>query len=168
MLLIYQVNGQIIQRLTENCLANQGQEYLSLQFTFNEEWEDYNKYIIFSYHKKHYQFHLTPDDGLETHTIIVPKEVMTGRGFLFTIYGEDDTERITTRQARVNLLESGYTTDISSIDYPDTVDVFNVVFGRLDMIDRELDQKVELPDVELEIKRAYRLLENDIRTYGGH
>ena len=173
--LVYRVVGQVIHRLTKTCLANQGQEYLSLRLTFDEEWDDYTKYIIFSYHNKHYQFELDFDDEAQAYVQIVPKEVLTGKGFLFTVYGEDDTERITAKQQKINLLESGYTTDISSIDYPDTVDVFNVVFGRLDNVDREivnvyntLNVKTEITDVELEIKRAYRLLESDIRTYGGN
>lgn len=166
--LIYNVTGQLIHRQTQQCLANQGQEYLSLRFTFDEEWDDYTKYIIFSYHNKHYQFQLEFNENAQAYIIIVPKEVLTGKGFLFTIYGETDTERITTKQQKINLLESGYTTDISSIDYPDTTDVFNVIFGRLDNIDRELLVKTEIQDVELEIKRAYRLLETDIRTYGGN
>ena len=166
--LVYQVIGQIIKRLTQQCLANQGQEYLTLRLTFDEEWEDYTKYIIFSYHNKHYQFELEYDDNVQAYVQIVPKEVLTGKGFLFTVYGEDDTERITAKQQKINLLESGYTTDISSIDYPDTTDVFNVVFGRLDNIDQQLLLKMELSDVELEIKRAYRLLEDNIRSYGGN
>lgn len=164
--LVYRVNGQLIHRQTQQCLANQGQEYLSLRFTFDSEWDDYTKYIIFSYHSKHYQFQLEYDDEQLAYIVIVPKEVLGGKGFLFTIYGEDDTERITTKQQKINLLESGYTTDISSIDYPDTTDVFNVIFGRLDIIDRELDLKMEIQDVEYEIKKAYWKLENDIRTGG--
>jgi len=164
--LVYRVNGQLIHRQTQQCLANQGQEYLSLRFTFDSEWDDYTKYIIFSYHNKHYQFQLEYDDEQLAYIVIVPKEVLGGKGFLFTIYGEDDTERITTKQQKINLLESGYTTDISSIDYPDTTDVFNVIFGRLDIIDRELDLKMEIQDVEYEIKKAYWKLENDIRTGG--
>ena len=60
--LIYNVTGQLIHRQTQQCLANQGQEYLSLRFTFDSEWDDYTKYIIFSYHNKHYQFQLEYDD----------------------------------------------------------------------------------------------------------
>ena len=162
--LVYRVVGQIIHRLTKTCLANQGQEYLSLRLTFDEEWDDYNKYIIFSYHNKHYQFQL--ESETESYNVIVPKEVLGGKGFLFTVYGENDTERITAKQQKINLLESGYTTDISSIDYPDTTDVFNVIFGRLDNIDQRLLLKMELRDVEYEIKKAYWKLENDIRTGG--
>ena len=162
--LVYQVVGQIIHRLTQTCLANQGQEYLSLRLPFDEEWDDYNKYIIFSYHNKHYQFQL--ESETESYNVIVPKEVLGGKGFLFTVYGENDTERITAKQQKINLLESGYTTDISSIDYPDTVDVFNVVFGRLDNIDQRMLLKLELVDVELEIKKGYRTLKDSIRTYG--
>ena len=166
--LVYRVVGQVIHRLTKTCLANQGQEYLSLRLTFDEEWDDYTKYIIFSYHNKHYQFQLQYDDEQLAYIVIVPKEVLGGKGFLFTVYGEDDTERITAKQQKINLLESGYTTDISSIDYPDTTDVFNVIFGRLDNIDQQLALKMELQDVEYEIKKAYWKLENDIRTYGGN
>lgn len=162
--LVYRVVGQIIHRLTKTCLANQGQEYLSLRLTFDEEWDDYTKYIIFSYHNKHYQFQL--ESETESYNVIVPKEVLGGKGFLFTVYGENDTERITAKQQKINLLESGYTTDISSIDYPDTVDVFNVVFGRLDNIDQRMLLKLELVDVELEIKKGYRTLKDSIRTYG--
>ena len=162
--LVYRVVGQIIHRLTKTCLANQGQEYLSLRLTFDEEWDDYTKYIIFSYHNKHYQFQL--ESETEAYNVIVPKEVLGGKGFLFTVYGENDTERITAKQQKINLLESGYTTDISSIDYPDTVDVFNVVFGRLDNIDQRMLLKLELVDVELEIKKGYRTLKDSIRTYG--
>ena len=113
-----------------------------------------------------YQFQLEFNENAQAYIIIVPKEVLTGKGFLFTVYGEDDTERITAKQQKINLLESGYTTDISSIDYPDTTDVFNVIFGRLDNIDQRLLLKMELRDVEYEIKKAYWKLENDIRTGG--
>ena len=83
--LVYQVIGQIIKRLTQQCLANQGQEYLTLRLTFDEEWDDYTKYIIFSYHNKHYQFQLSFDDNEQAYIIIVPKEVLVGKGFLFTV-----------------------------------------------------------------------------------
>ena len=167
MIIEYSVVGQILQKVSGACLANDTQNYLSLSFTFNEEWDNYtSKYCIFTYKGKHYQTTLTYDEAVGAYVQIVPKEVLKGKGFFISLYGVVDNERITTNQVRIDLLESGYTTDISSIDYPTVPDVFTELYGRLSDLDSEMQLKMELRDVEYEIKKAYWKLENDIRTGG--
>ena len=134
----FNVNGQIIRKQASPCLANDSQNYLSLGFTFDETWQDYNKYVIFTYKGKHYQTILEYDSTAEAYVQIVPVNVLKGKGFYFTIYGTKDDERITTHQVKVDLLESGYTEDISSIDYPEVPDIFTQVTEALDgKVDKE-------------------------------
>ena len=165
MILEFNITGQILHKTSNPCLANDTQEYLSLSFSFDEDWDNYvHKYCIFTYKGKHYQTPLAYDGT--AYVQIVPKEVLKGKGFFITLYGVVDNERITTNQVRIDLLESGYTTDISSIDYPTVPDVFTDVYDRLSDLDSEMQLKMELQDVEYEIKKAYWKLENDIRTGG--
>ena len=161
--LTYNIQGQIIHRQSQNCLANNGQEYLSLRLSFDEEWQNYDKFILFNYHKTNYLMELEYDNEAEAYLQIVPKEVMTGKGFRFTIYGTLGLERITTRQVKVDLLESGYTTDITSIDYPDTPDILSQVFTRLNTLETTMTTKTNINQVETEVKAGLNTLCNKIR-----
>ena len=163
MILEYSITGQIIRRLSSNCLANQGQEYLSLKLTFDEEWQNYDKYIIFTYHTTNYVFELEYDNEAEAYLQTVPKEVMTGKGFMFTVYGTLGLERITARQAKVDLLESGYTEDISSIDYPDTPDILHQTLIRISTLETQMTTKTNINQVETEVKAGLNTLCNKIR-----
>ena len=147
----FNVNGQIIRKQASPCLANDTQNYLALSFTFDEDWAEHNKYLIFTYKGKHYQFLLEYDNSAEAYVQIVPKEVLKGKGFYFTIYGTKDEERITTHQVKIDLLESGYTTDITPIDYPDVEDIF----------ERIIQQEEEY--AENQVKRGLNTLTTKIR-----
>lgn len=128
MILEFSIIGQILHKTSQPCLANDTQNYLYLALSFDESWDNFtNKYAIFSYQGKHYQTVLAYDSEAEAYLQIVPKEVLKGRGFNVMCYGATGDERITTNQIRIDLLESGYTTDISSIDYPDTIDPFTMI-----------------------------------------
>ena len=128
MILDFQIVGQILHKTTNACLANDTQNYLSLSFSFDEDWDTYtHKYCIFTYKGKHYETELEYDNEAEAYVQIVPKEVLKGKGFYITLYGTLGNERITTNQIRIDLLESGYTTDISSIRYPNVPDIFEMI-----------------------------------------
>ena len=128
MILDFIVNGQILHKISNPCLANDTQEYLSLSFSFDEDWDTYvHKYCIFTYKGKHYETELEYDNEAEAYVQIVPKEVLKGKGFYITLYGTLGEERITTNQLRIDLLESGYTTDITSIRYPNVPDIFEKI-----------------------------------------
>ena len=128
MILEFNIIGQILHKTSNPCLANDSQNYLSLALTFDEAWDDYtNKYAIFTYKGKHYQTALLYDNEAEAYLQIVPKEVLKGKGFYLMCYGAYNDERITTNQIRIDLLESGYTTDITSFDYPDVQDPFTFI-----------------------------------------
>ena len=128
MILEFTIIGQILHKTSQPCLANDTQNYLYLALSFDESWDNFtNKYAIFSYQGKHYQTVLAYDSEAEAYLQIVPKEVLKGRGFNVMLYGATGDERITTNQIRIDLLKSGYTTDISSIDYPDTIDPFTMI-----------------------------------------
>jgi len=128
MILDFTINGQILLKISNPCLANDTQEYLSLSFSFDEDWDNYtHKYCIFTYKGKHYETELEYDNEQEAYLQIVPKEVLRGKGFYITLYGTLGEERITTNQIRIDLLESGYTTDISSIRYPNVPDIFEKI-----------------------------------------
>lgn len=163
MIIDFTVNRQILHKQSNPCLANDSQNYLALSFTFDSSWEDYEKYAIFTYKGKHYQTLLEYDNEEEAYVQIVPKEVLVGKGFYFTLYGTYEDERITTNQLRIDLLESGYTTDISSIDYPDVPDVFQPIYHRLDVLENDMLDKIELPDVEREVKKGLNTLYRKIR-----
>ena len=128
MILEFDIIGQIIHKTSQPCLANDTQNYLSLALSFDESWDNFpNKYAIFTYKGKHYQTVLAYDSEAEAYLQIVPKEVLKGKGFLLMCYGATGDERITTNQIRIDLLESGYTTDITSFDYPDVPDPFTLI-----------------------------------------
>ena len=128
MILEFNIIGQILHKTSNPCLANDSQNYLSLALSFDESWDNYNlKYAIFTYKGKHYQTTLLYDNDAEAYLQIVPKEVLKGKGFYLMCYGATGDERITTNQVRIDLLESGYTTDITSFDYPDVPDPFTLI-----------------------------------------
>ena len=128
MILEFNIIGQILHKTSNPCLANDSQNYLSLALSFDESWDNYNlKYAIFTYKGKHYQTTLLYDNEAEAYLQIVPKEVLKGKGFYLMCYGAYNDERITTNQIRIDLLESGYTTDISSIRYPNVPDIFEMI-----------------------------------------
>ena len=152
MILEYDIIGQIIHKTSQPCLANDTQNYLSLALSFDESWDSFtNKYAIFSYQGKHYQTVLAYDSEAEAYLQIVPKEVLHGRGFFLMCYGATGDERITTNQIKIDLLESGYTTDITSFDYPDVQDPFTFI----------LETSTEY--TETQIKYSLNTLTNKIR-----
>lgn len=152
MILEFDIIGQILHKKSNPCLANDTQNYLSLALSFDEAWDDYtNKYAIFTYKGKHYQTALLYDNEAEAYLQIVPKEVLKGKGFYVMCYGGVGDERITTNQVRIDLLESGYTTDITSFDYPDVQDPFTFI----------LETSEEY--TETQIKYSLNTLTNKIR-----
>ena len=127
----FSVNEQILTRQTEVCLANHTNNYLNLNFNFNETWEGYDhKYILYHFQDKVYQQILEYDQEEDVYTTIVPRSALIGLGFNFSLYGTRRVEdapddRITTNLYKIKLLESGFTIDIDPTSYDYDEDIFD-------------------------------------------
>lgn len=175
----FNVNEQIISKRNDACLANHTNNYLNLNFSFNETWDHYeNKYILYHFQDKVYEQKLEYDDEEEVYTVIVPRSALVGTGFKIGLYGIHlavgaDDERITTNLYKINLLESGYTMDIDPINYDYDEDIFsyfeNLILGMLstkaDVIHTHSSSDVlDLEDsIGADVKRGFTALANSIR-----
>lgn len=131
----FKVNEQHIEKKDNVYLVNKTKNYLKFCFTFNETWDDYEKYILFHSKEKNYEFILPYDDEMECYGITVPNKVLLGKHFRFSLYGiqiiDEDETRITTNDFRVRLDHSGYTQNIIPIDDDTGIDD---VFANIKML----------------------------------
>jgi len=141
MILNFKVNKQQLELLSNEALANKSNNYLVLHFDFkSSDWSEMVKFCLCKNHKKQvYQFGLDEDDN-----VVIPSTILGGDHFIISLYGGNTGfERITTNTIRLQLAESNYSANISSIvDYE--VDVF------VDLYDK-LDAKLNIADVDTEL-----------------
>ena len=192
MKLNFQVKNQILSRADDNVLVNQSRNYVQCGFTFlTEEWRNINKYVIFK-NEDDESFELFLGTGCYCECII-PSQVLTGDYFLLSVHGGD---LITTDEKRVVLLEAGYTTEITPIkpyekdifiiifeelaEKANTSDISEVGFSGSyeDLVNVPTEfpptshnhTSSEVSGIDEiagnEIRRAYRILNDKIRTYG--
>ena len=108
------VNNQIVTRTDKNRAVNMSEGYLNLIFHFEtNDWNDLEDYYIyFKAGDGDYKFQLenATGEGL-VKKVTVPSIVLTGRKFIFGLYGLDDNGviRITTNLSMVKLLDSKFT-----------------------------------------------------------
>ena len=108
------VNNQIVTRTDKNKAVNMSEGYLTLIFHFEtNDWNDLEDYYIyFKAGDGDYKFQLenATGEGL-VKKVTVPSIVLTGRKFIFGLYGLDDNGviRITTNLSMVKLLDSKFT-----------------------------------------------------------
>ncbi len=160
-----------LRNCTKTALYTESLNYLVLNFNFDELWQNLDKYIIFKNTKGNYQY------PIDSEIFGVPNFLLEKEEFRMTLVGydveEDPVTRVTTNEVKVILRESGFTDDIDSYE-DDVEDVYQIILQKFEdyytktETQELLIEKTSVSDVELEIKRAYRLLENDIRTYGGN
>lgn len=128
---------RVIKKNTEY-LVNHTLNFLEFNFLFDDQWNQFSpKYIIFKHNEKNYLNVLTYDNELEKYHITVPSIVLKGSSFRFTIYGllyvAGSEVRITTQEVTIKLHDSGFTTDISSINENDNdnIDIFTTIFDNI-------------------------------------
>lgn len=98
---------------TKKFLVEKSNNYLKIFFNFKtDDWDNLRKFIILKdSDRKAYQFNMK-NDGINIPSIVLKKNY-----FFVSIYGIDvNTNRITTNELKINLVETGYTQDISRID----------------------------------------------------
>ena len=126
MILSFEINNQIIQRLDNNVLVNKSKDYVSCSFIFKtDEWVGVEKFAIF---KDSWNESYMVNLGVESSIAVTPPEdVLKGTFFKVSVYGGD---RVTSNELTVALLPSGYTTNIK-IPENGGVDVFTQLFDAL-------------------------------------
>ena len=126
MILNFEVNNQIIQRLDNNILVNKTKDYVVCSFSFNtSEWEDTEKFAIFK-NSWNEAYLVNLGTKLES-TVTPPEDVLKGTFFKVSVYGGD---RVTSNELTIALLPSGYTTNIKHPE-ENGVDVFTQLFNAL-------------------------------------
>ena len=190
----FSITNQVITRTdTEQAVINESANYMDATFTFTtNEWTGVHKYALFKNSKgKAYCIDLGTTC---TNTVKIPYEVLTADYFIVTIFGLGDGYRITTTEIPVHMVRSGFTDKISAPE-PYDGDIFSqlkelidnclcdvkiqgnqLLFYKQDTVYFRLtvnnhthtpEQVNNLDDtIGLEIKRAYTILTNMIRTYG--
>jgi hypothetical protein len=167
--LTFNVTGQKITRTDQNeNIINKTRDYVQLIITFdNATWTDYEKYLILTDEcGKNYEFELGTNNRAE---VTIPEKVLYGGLFKLGCYGTLGDVRLTTNVKVIGLTPSAYTTDITPV-----VDPSEDIFERIDEDIHNLQvsitnvyTKVEADaNVESEIKKGYRTLRDNIRTYG--
>ena len=179
----YKVQQQKICLTSEKpTIVNSSNNYLQLKFTFyGEDWDNLNKYVIFTVDKQDYLFTLDNEN-----TVTIPDYCINQNRLIFTLYGEYQDVRITTKQQHILLKESGYTADTSSHEQL-SKDIIVQIFEELDhkadknnvYTKSEMDEIIENhthtvskitdfnENVGLEVKASFRQLANRIRTGDG-
>ena len=125
----FEITNQQLTRKDDNILVNQTVKYVTCTFTFKTtEWQGADKYVIFkSEHWENYCINL----GNEcSGTCNVPGKVLAGDFFRMTVFGIDGDERITTTEATLLLLRSGFTADLNAYDDSESGDIFSSNGGK--------------------------------------
>ena len=141
----FTVKNQVLTcRNNEDNIVQKTNRYIKLHFDFEgEDWENLTKYcVIRTSSEKNYLFNVIGD-------IILSDDLTNGKWFIVSIYGTSNDFRITTNKLKFLMKKSGYTTDLSSLN--PSVDVIEDIYIHLDS------------RMETEIKKGYRMLENQIR-----
>lgn len=130
----FYVKNQIITR--DDCFmpVARSQNYLKAAFKFSNDWNDITKIAIFTVRATTYEV-ILDDNGECT----VPWEALTDPGILeVSVYGGD---RITANCAKVEILKTGYTEQITSTRKP-SVDVFEKLIGKIDDLSDAMNPRV--------------------------
>ena len=101
--LIFSIDNQIMKRIDSETIVNHSKN-VDATFTFNEVWNDLEKFVIFKDDKGHIVREYLGRIGA-TYTIQVPFSVLKGRYFSVSVYAGD---LLTTNTVIVYLVNSGY------------------------------------------------------------
>ena len=124
----FDVTNQTVERSDKSKIVNWSDDYLRLCFDFKtDDWSDCTKFILIFDGEEVYRFALTDDK------FIVPEELLTGVKLLFSVYGVNNTYRITTPKVLLRLREAGYSSDVKELDVDEfTHDVVEEVYLAID------------------------------------
>ena len=124
----FDVTNQTVERSDKSKIVNWSDDYLRLCFDFKtDDWSDCTKFILIFDGENVYRFALTDDK------FIVPEELLTGVKLLFSVYGVNNTYRITTPKVLLRLREAGYSSDVKELDVDEfTHDVVEEVYLAID------------------------------------
>lgn len=135
--LCFEINNQLIKRTDNLKVVNKSKNVYRLNFTITgDKWWGTVKYILFHFNEKNYQYFLEWDENIGAYSILVPEQVLRGKSFRFTVFGikiiADEDTRITTRMMTIHSLNSGFTTNITTItDEPTSPDILTIVLERV-------------------------------------
>ena len=101
--LIFSIDTQIMKRIDSETIVNNSKN-VDATFTFSEQWNDLEKFVIFKDDKGHIVREYLGRIGA-TYTINVPFSVLKGRYFSVSVYAGD---LLTTNKVIVYLVSSGY------------------------------------------------------------
>ncbi len=126
--LCFDVVNQTVTRTEKNRTVNYSDDYLRLVFDFkSDDWSDCSKFILFFDGEEVYRMALSND------AYIVPEELLTTDKLLFSVYGVNNSYRVTTPKILVRLLEAGYSSDVKDLDVDEfTHDVVEEVYLAID------------------------------------
>ena len=135
-MLSFSVINQELVRTDDLYLVNKIQNYVYIEFSFDgKEWEDIDKYVIFTTKKKNYSIPLGNKMICNTK---VPYQVLQHNKFYVSVFGGN---RITPNEVKVVMDISGYTENIQPIDDDATKDIFQVIQDRLDIKFDDMEYK---------------------------
>lgn len=135
-MLSFSVINQELVRTDDLYLVNKIQNYVQIEFTFDgKEWEDIDKYVIFTTKKKNYSIPLGNKMICNTK---VPYQVLRHNKFYVSVFGGN---RITTNEVKVVMDISGYTENIQPIDDDAPKDIFQVIQDRLNIKFDDMEYK---------------------------
>ena len=101
--LIFSIENQIMKRMDSETIVNNSKN-VDATFTFNEIWNDLEKFVIFKDDKGHVVKEYLGRIGA-TYTIQVPYSVLKGRYFSVSVYAGD---LLTSNSVIIYLVNSGY------------------------------------------------------------
>lgn len=103
--MILSVNKQVLKIVSRNLIASECQEYIKVDFMFDEDWSGLGKTAVF-YRQLDKAYNCILDND---NSCIVPYEVLKDEGnFFIGIYGVNGTKRITTNIISVFVNQGSY------------------------------------------------------------
>ena len=107
----FEITNQTVTRKEKQKVVNYSDDYLRLCFDFkSSDWSDCSKFLLVFDNGEVYRFGLTDNE------FIVPEELLTNVKLVFSVYGVNNTYRITTPKVMVRLLEAGYSASVKDLD----------------------------------------------------
>ena len=134
--LTFDCQNDLLKRTDSHLVINSSIHIIKIKITFNDEWHEMGKNIIFkSDNNKRYSVYLGSDDIIDCY---IPPEVLEGHSFTMSCYGTTDTKRLTTNQITVTLMLSGYTNKAKRL-VANSYDKFEDIGIYLQKIDKKYD-----------------------------
>lgn len=144
----FNVIGQSLERLDNNKIVEKAKNYVEVQFSFNEVWENTTKAILIEGSNLKYKVYLN-----EENKCLIPNRVVRHDGFTLNVVGEDNEKfiTITTNDLFIPILSNRVEDNT-----PKYVEI--IESNTLDVTRDGETYNLEIPDKYLEL---YVMQEND-------